>query len=115
MQILWAFVRANALGILLRLAAEVDWSGMVAKVFGYLLRRATANGHYAAVRLFAKRVVEQANYVLAVTEDGEISPEESAAAVARAKELLSAWSKGAGKDVTAPLEKAIQDVLKGQA
>lgn len=106
-----AWLRANWLAAGIALVKGADWAGMVARVFSYLLKRASQQGSYKQVRLVASRVVEQASYVLAVTEDGEISPEESEKVVAAARRLLDAWGNGAGKGVTRAIEAQIKDAV----
>lgn len=109
-----AWLRANWFAAGVALVRGVDWAGVVARVFSYLLKRASQQGSYKQVRLVASRVVEQASYVLAVTEDGEISPEESEKLVAAARRLLDAWGNGAGKGVTRAIEAEIKQVVEVQ-
>ena len=67
-----AWLKANWLAVGKRLLAAADWAGILARVFSYLLRLALQSGRYAAVRLLASRVIEQARIVLAVTDDGVV-------------------------------------------
>lgn len=107
-----AWLKANWFRAGAVLFKGVDWAGFVARVFSYLLRRAVAWGSYAQVRLVAARVLEQARYVLAVTEDGQITAEEAAAGVASVRKLLDAWAEGAGKSVTRPIEAKIKQAVE---
>lgn len=110
--LMMAWLKANWFAAGVALVRGVDWAGVVARVFSYLLKRAAKQGSYAQVRLVASRVVEQASYVLAVTEDGEITPEESAKVVAAARRLLDAWANGEGKGVTRAIEIEIKDAVE---
>lgn len=113
-----AWIKANWFMVGAWLFRGVDWAGVVARVFSYLLRRAVNSGSYAQVRLVAVRVVEQAQYVLAITEDGEITAAEAAAGVDAVRRLLDAWADGKCWNETRPIEAEIQkavEVLRGQA
>jgi len=93
------------------LLSAADWAGILARVFSYLLRLALHSGRYAAVRLLASRVIEQARFVLAVTDDGVVSKEEAEKAVAAARRLFDAWTEGKGKGVTRPIVAELQDAV----
>lgn len=111
-ELIFGFFKKNWIGAGLALIKTVDWAGVTAKVFNYLLSRAIARSDYATVRLLAKRVLQQACYVLDVTDDGVVSAEESAQVTDAAKKLLAAWAAGAGKEITAPLEQIINGSVK---
>ena len=70
-----------------------------------------ADGCCAAVRLLASRVIEQARFVLAVTDDGVVSKEEAEKAVATAQRLFDAWAAGEGKGVTRPIVNELRDAV----
>lgn len=110
--LMMTWLKANWFAAGVALFKGVDWAGFVARVFSYLLRRAVAWGSYAQVRLVAARVIEQAQYILAVTEDGQITAEEAAAGVASVRKLLDAWAEGAGKSVTRPIEAEIKQAVE---
>lgn len=113
-----AWIKANWFMVGAWLFRGVDWAGVVARVFSYLLRRAVNSGSYAQVRLVAVRIVEQARHVLAITEDGEITAAEAAAGVDAVRRLLDAWADGKCWNETRPIEAEIQkavEVLHGQA
>ena len=106
-----AWLKANWLTVGKWLLAGADWAGILARVFSYLLRLALQSGRYAAVRLLASRVIEQARFVLAVTDDGVVSKEEAEKAVAAARRLFDAWAEGKGKGVTQPIVAELQDAV----
>lgn len=107
-----AWIKANWFMVGAWLFRGVDWAGVVARVFSYLLRRAVNSGSYAQVRLVAVRIVEQAQHVLAITEDGEITAAEAAAGVDAVRRLLDAWADGKGKHVTRAIEAEIQKAVE---
>lgn len=112
-----AWIKANWFMVGAWLFRGVDWAGVVARVFSYLLRRAVNSGSYAQVRLVAVRIVEQAQHVLAITEDGEITAAEAAAGVDAVRRLLDAWADGKCWNETRPIEAEIQkavEVLHGR-
>ena len=92
--------------------AGADWAGILARVFSYLLKLALQSGRYDAVRLLASRVIEQARFVLAVTDDGVVSKEEAEKAVATARRLFDAWAAGEGKGVTRPSVDELRDAVR---
>jgi hypothetical protein len=94
------------------LLAGADWAGILARVFSYLLKHALQSGQYQAVRLLASRVIEQAQFVLAVTDDGVVSKEEAEKAVATARRLFDAWAAGEGKGVTRPIVEQLHDAVR---
>ena len=106
-----AWRKANWLTVGKFLLAGADWAGILARVFSYLLKLALQSGRYAAVRLLASRVIEQARFVLAVTDDGVVSKEEAEKAVAAARRLFDAWADGKGKGVTRPIVAELQDAV----
>ena len=106
-----AWRKANWLTVGKFLLAGADWAGILARVFSYLLKLALQSGRYAAVRLLASRVIEQARFVLAVTDDGVVSKEEAEKAVAAARRLFDAWAEGKGKGVTRPIVAELQDAV----
>lgn len=93
------------------LLSGADWAGILARVFSYLLKLALRSGRYEAVRLLASRVIEQARFVLAVTDDGVVSKEEAEKAVAAARRLFDAWADGKGKGVTQPIVAELHDAV----
>ena len=109
--LLLSWLKANWLAVGKRLLAAADWAGILARVFSYLLRLALQSGRYAAVRLLASRVIEQARFVLAVTDDGVVSKEEAEKAVAAARRLFDAWADGKGKGVTQPIVAELHDAV----
>jgi len=52
-----AWLKANWFAAGVALIKGVDWAGVVARVFSYLLRNALRSGRYEAVRLLASRVI----------------------------------------------------------
>jgi hypothetical protein len=109
--LLLSWLKANWLCVGKWLLASADWAGVLARVFSYLLKLALQSGRYAAVRLLASRVIEQAQIVLAVTDDGVVSKEEAEKAVATARRLFDAWAEGKGKGVTRPIVEQLQDAV----
>ena len=109
--ILISFLRTHWLTVGKFLLSGADWAGILARVFSYLLRLALQSGRYEAVRLLASRVIEQAQFVLAVTDDGVVSKEEAEKAVAAARRLFDAWAAGKGKGVTLPIVAELQDAV----
>jgi hypothetical protein len=109
--LLLAWLKANWLTVGNWLLAGADWAGVLARVFSYLLKLALQSGRYEAVRLLASRVIEQARFVLAVTDDGVVSKEEAEKAVATARRLFDAWAEGQGKGVTRPIVNELRDVV----
>ena len=97
------------------LLAGADWAGILARVFSCLLKLALQSGRYDTVRLLASRVIEQAQFVLAVTADGVVSKEEAEKAVAAARRLFDAWAAGKGKGVTLPIVAELQDAVNEAA
>ncbi len=106
-----AWLRTNWLAVGKWLLASADWAGIIARVFSYLLKLALQSGRYDAVRLLASRVIEQARFVLAVTDDGVVSKEEAEKAVATARRLFDAWAAGEGKGVTRPIVNELRDAV----
>ena len=106
-----AWLKTNWLAIGKWLLAGADWAGIIARVFSYLLKLALQSGRYDAVRLLASRVIEQARFVLAVTNDGVVSKEEAEKAVATARRLFDAWADGKGKGVTRPIVDELRDAV----
>lgn len=111
-RLFFAWLGANWFKVTKFLFRGVDWAGLTARAFSYLLQRAVKSGSYAQVRLVAVRVVEQAQYVLTITEDGEITPDEASAGVDAVRRLLDAWSEGKGKHVTRAIEAEIQKAVE---
>ena len=109
--LLLAFLRTHWLTVGKWLLSAADWAGILARVFSYLLKLALQSGRYAAVRLLASRVIEQARFVLAVTDDGVVSKEEAEKAVAAARRLFDAWADGKGKGVTQPIVAELHDAV----
>jgi hypothetical protein len=109
--LLLTFLRTNWLAVGKFLLSGTDWAGVLARVFSYLLKLALRSGRYEAVRLLASRVIEQARFVLAVTDDGVVSKEEAEKAVATARRLFDAWAEGKGKGVTRPIVEQLQDAV----
>jgi ribosomal protein S5 len=107
----FAFLKANWFALCVPLVKSVDWSGIVARVFSYLLKRAASSGSYENVRTLARRVIEQGNYVLQVTDDGVITSTEAGQIVGTTRDLLNAWANGHGKGVTEAIEKGIKDAV----
>ena len=110
--LLLALLRTHWLTVGKWLLSAADWAGILARVFSYLLKLALQSGRYTAVRLLASRVIEQARFVLAVTDDGVVSKEESEKAVATARRLFDAWADGKGKGVTHPIEAELNDAVR---
>ena len=106
------WLKANWLTIGKWLLAAADWAGILARVFSYLLKLALQSGQYKTVRLLAARVIEQAQFVLAVTDDGVVSKEEAEKAVATARRLFDAWADGKGKGVTQPIVAELHDAVR---
>ena len=102
-----AYLRANWIKVGMYLISGVDWASVMARAFNFVLTRAANRKSYATVRLLAKRVIEQANYILKVTDDGVINSAEAGEMVTTTRKLLTAWAEGEGKAVTAELEKII--------
>ena len=109
--LLLSYLRTHWLTVGKWLLAGADWAGVLARVFSYLLKLALQSGRYQTVRLLAARVIEQAQYVLAVTDDGVVSKEEAEKAVATARRLFDAWAAGKGKGVTLPIVAELQDAV----
>lgn len=109
--LLLAFLRTHWLTVGKWLLSAADWAGILARVFSYLLKLALQSGRYAAVRLLASRVIEQARFVLAVTDDGVVSKDEAEKAVAAARRLFDAWADGKGKGVTQPIVAELHDAV----
>ena len=109
--LLLAFLRTHWLTVGKWLLSAADWAGILARVFSYLLKLALQSGRYAAVRLLASRVIEQARFVLAVTDDGVVSKEEAEKGVAAARRLFDAWADGKGKGVTQPIVAELHDAV----
>ena len=109
--LLLSFIKANWLTVGKWLLAGADWAGILSHVFSYLLKLALQSGRYDAVRLLASRVIEQARFVLAVTDDGVVSKEEAEKAVATAQRLFDAWAAGEGKGVTQPIVAELHDAV----
>ena len=109
--LLLSFLRTHWLTVGKWLLAGADWAGILARVFSYLLKLALQSGRYAAVRLLASRVIEQARFVLAVTDDGVVSKDEAEKAVAAARRLFDAWAAGEGKGVTRPIVNELRDAV----
>ncbi len=107
-----AWLKANWLAVGKWLLAATDWAGILARVFSYLLKLALQSGQYQAVRLLASRAIEQAQFVLAVTDDGVVSKEEAEKAVATARRLFDAWAEGKGKGVTHPIVAELNDAVR---
>jgi len=107
-----AWLKTNWLTVGKWLLAGADWAGILARVFSYLLKLALQSGQYQAVRLLASRVIEQARFVLAVTDDGVVSKEEAEKAVAAAQRLFDAWAEGEGKGVTRPIVAELNDAVR---
>ncbi len=117
-RLFFTWLGANWFKVTKFLFRGVDWAGLTARAFSYLLQRAVKSGSYAQVRLVAVRIVEQAQHVLAITEDGEITAAEAAAGVDAVRRLLDAWADGKCWNETRPIEAEIQkavEVLHGQA
>jgi len=110
--LLLSFLRAHWLTVGRFLLSGADWAGILARVFSYLLRLALRSGQYQTVRLLASRVIEQARFVLAVTDDGVVSKEEAEKAVATARRLFDAWADGKGKGVTRPIVDELRDAIR---
>lgn len=110
--LLLAFLRTHWLTVGKWLLSAADWAGILACVFSYLLKLALQSGQYQAVRLLASRVIEQAQFVLAVTDDGVVSKEEAEKAVAAARRLFDAWADGKGKGVTHPIVAELNDAVR---
>ena len=106
-----AWLKSNWLTVGKWLLAGADWAGIIARVFSYLLKLALQSGQYQTVRLLAARVIEQAQFVLAVTDDGVVSKEEAEKAVATARRLFDAWAAGEGKGVTRPIVNELRDAV----
>lgn len=100
-----------AAGAGVSLLKAIDWPGVCARVLSALLRRAAAHRSYGTIRLVAKRLLEQCQWVLAVTEDGVVTENELTGAVQQAGDLLEAWGDGAGKSVTGQIESKLQETL----
>ena len=109
--LLLAFLRTHWLTVGKWLLSAADWAGILARVFSYLLKLALQSGRYDAVRLLAARVIEQAQIILAVTDDGVVSKEEAEKAVATARRLFDAWADGKGKGVTQPIVAELHDAV----
>jgi len=109
--LLIAFLKTHWLSVGKFLLSGADWAGILARVFSYLLRLALQSGQYQTVRLLASRVIEQARFVLAVTDDGVVSKEEAEKAVAAARRLFDAWAAGEGKGVTRPIVDELRDAV----
>lgn len=109
--LLLSWLKANWLTVGKWLLAGADWAGILSHVFSYLLKLALQSGRYEAVRLLASRVIEQARFVLAVTDDGVVSKEEAQKAVATARRLFDAWAAGEGKGVTRPIVDELRDAV----
>ena len=109
--LLLAFLRTHWLTVGKWLLSAAYWAGILARVFSYLLKLALQSGRYAAVRLLASRVIEQARFVLAVTDDGVVSKDEAEKAVAAARRLFDAWADGKGKGVTQPIVAELHDAV----
>ena len=107
-----AWLKSNWLTVGKWLLAGADWAGIIARVFSYLLKLALQSGRYETVRLLASRVIEQAQFVLAVTDDGVVSKEEAEKAVATARRLFDAWADGKGKGVTHPIVAELNDAVR---
>jgi len=107
-----SFLRTHWLTLGKFLLSGTDWAGIVARVFSYLLKLALQSGRYEAVRLLATRIIEQARFVLAVTDDGVVSKEEAEKAVATARRLFDAWAEGKGKGVTHPIVAELNDAIR---
>lgn len=107
-----AWLKTNWLTVGKWLLAGADWAGILARVFSYLLKFALQSGQYQAVRLLASRVIEQAQFVLAVTDDCVVSKEEAEKAVAAARRLFDAWAEGKGKGVTHPIVAELNDAVR---
>lgn len=110
--LLLAFLRTHWLTVGKWLLSAADWAGILARVFSYLLKLALQSGQYQTVRLLAARVIEQAQFVLAVTDDGVVSKEEAEKAVAAARRLFDAWADGKGKGVTHPIVAELNDAVR---
>ena len=111
-KIVFAWLKANWFRIGAWLFRGVDWAGLMARAFSYLLRLAVNHGSYAQVRLVAERVVEQAQHVLSVTDDGVIDADEAASGIAAVRRLLDAWAEGRGKSITRPIEAQIKQAVE---
>ena len=109
--LLLSWLKANWLTVGKWLLAGADWAGILSHVFSYLLKLALQSGRYDSVRLLASRVIEQARFVLAVTDDGVVSKEEAEKAVATARRLFDAWAAGEGKGVTRPIVNELRDAV----
>ncbi len=107
-----SWLKTNWLTVGKWLLAGADWAGILARVFSYLLKLALESGQYQAVRLLASRVIEQAQFVLAVTDDGVVSKEEAEKSVATARRLFDAWADGKGKGVTHPIMAELNDAVR---
>ena len=110
--LLLSWLKSNWLTVGKWLLAGADWAGILARVFSYLLKLALQSGQYQTVRLLASRVIEQAQFVLAVTDDGVVSKEEADKAVATARRLFDAWADGRGKGVTHPIVAELNDAVR---
>ncbi len=110
--LLLAFLRTHWLTVGKFLLSGADWAGILARVFSYLLKLALQSGRYDTVRLLASRITEQAQFVLAVTDDGVVTKEEAEKAVASARRLFDAWADGKGKGVTHPIVAELHDAVR---